>query len=261
MKKISHFVSVLIAAFALSILFGAPTFAADSVSITVGDSPNITLERNTLGTASVDVFVTSTATNGYTLSLTDSDEDNSLKSQFGDAINPLSTSSTADNFGTNSWGVKVGSNYLPVPKLSDEAIELYKSTTTAENEKTTATPEEVMAMAKSYRKPDLCNYFCTHECAIGKEWVPPIREKPIEAIVLEMLDTLNNLEKDRNRLIEITSDGVIHDDQIADFVRVRSQLERMRSVVDSLRLWFDAAVAQGSVNVEILNDVLRRTEE
>lgn len=130
-----------------------------------------------------------------------------------------------------------------------------------ENEKTTATPEEVMAMAKSYRKPDLCNYFCTHECAIGKEWVPPIREKPIEAIVLEMLDTLNNLEKDRNRLIEITSDGVIHDDQIADFVRVRSQLERMRSVVDSLRLWFDAAVAQGSVNVEILNDVLRRTEE
>lgn len=139
MKFISRFVSALIATFALSILFGAPTFAADSLSITVGDSPSITLERNTLGTASVDVFVTSTATNGYTLSITDSDEDNSLKSQFGDAINPLSATSTADNFGTDSWGVKVGNNYLPVPKLSGEAVELYKSTTTAENEKTTVT--------------------------------------------------------------------------------------------------------------------------
>ena len=75
---------------------------------------------------------------------------------------------------------------------------------------------------------------------------------------LEMLDTLNNLEKDRNRLIEITSDGVIHDDQIEDFVHIRAQLERMRSVVDSLRLWFDNAVANGSVNKEILQDVLRR---
>ncbi len=127
-----------------------------------------------------------------------------------------------------------------------------------ENEKTTAAPEEVMAMAKAYAKPELCNYYCTHECAIGREWVPPIREKPIEAIVLEMLDTLNNLEKDRNRLIEITSDGVIHDDQIEDFVHIRAQLERMRSVVDSLRLWFDNAVAQGNVNKEILQDVLRR---
>ncbi len=127
-----------------------------------------------------------------------------------------------------------------------------------ENEKTTAAPDEVMAMAKAYAKPELCNYFCTHECAIGREWVPPIREKPIEAIVLEMLDTLNNLEKNRNRLIEITSDGVIHDDQIEDFVRIRAQLDRMRSVVDSLRLWFDNAVANGSVNEEILKDVLRR---
>ena len=129
-----------------------------------------------------------------------------------------------------------------------------------ENEKTTAAPEEVMAMAQAYARPELCNHYCTHECAIGRVWVPEIREKPIEAIVLEMLDTLNNLEKDRNRLIEITSDGVIHDDQIEDFVRIRAQLWRMRAVVDSLRLWFDTAVAGGSVNEEILRDALRRVE-
>ena len=129
-----------------------------------------------------------------------------------------------------------------------------------ENEKAAAAPDEVMAKAKAYGKPELCNYYCTHECAIGREWVPPIREKPIEAIVLEMLDTLNNLERDRNRLIEITSDGAIGDDQIEDFVRIRSQLERMWSVVASLRLWFDAAVTQGNVHEEILQNVLQRAK-
>ena len=126
-----------------------------------------------------------------------------------------------------------------------------------ESEKTTATPEEVLAMVKAYRSPELCNYYCSHECAIGRGSVREVREKPIEAIVLEMLDTLNHLEKYRDRLIEITSDGVIHDDQIEDFARIRAELERMGAVVDALGLWLDTTVAEGKINTQILDAVLR----
>lgn len=31
-----------------------------------------------------------------------------------------------------------------------------------------AHPEDVMLMAQAYKKPELCNYFCTKECQIGK---------------------------------------------------------------------------------------------
>ena len=127
-----------------------------------------------------------------------------------------------------------------------------------ESEKTTATPDEVLAMVRAYKSPDLCNYYCTHECAIGRGTVREVREKPIEAIVLEMLDTLNHLEKRRDRLIEITSDGVIHDDQIEDFVRIRSELARMGAVVDALELWFDTTVAEGKLNTRILEAVLQK---
>ena len=127
-----------------------------------------------------------------------------------------------------------------------------------ENEKTTATPEEALAMAEAYKSPELCNFYCTHECAIGRKYVHEVRERPIEAIVLEMLDALNHLEKSRERLIEITSDGVIHDDQIEDFVRIRDELARMGAVVDSLELWFDSAVMQGKIDTHILETVLRR---
>lgn len=124
-----------------------------------------------------------------------------------------------------------------------------------ESEKTTAAPEEVLAMVEAYRSPDLCNYYCSHECAIGRGSVREVRERPIEAIVLEMLDTLNHLEKYRDRLIEITSDGVIHDDQIEDFARIRRELARMGAVVDSMQLWFDTTVAEGKINADVLKTV------
>ncbi len=136
--------------------------------------------------------------------------------------------------------------------ISDSRIEKIES------EKVTATPEEILALSKAYKKPELCNYYCSHECAIGKKYVPEVKSKPIEKIVLEMLATLNNLEKNKDRLIEITSDGVIHDDEIEDFMAISRQLEHIATSADSLRFWLDKTIASGEINREILNKVLEK---
>ena len=49
-----------------------------------------------------------------------------------------------------------------------------------EHEKTVPHPEEILAMADCYKNPALCNYFCSHECPIGKEYVPEIKAKEKE---------------------------------------------------------------------------------
>lgn len=36
-----------------------------------------------------------------------------------------------------------------------------------ENERCLPQPEEVLIMADKYRQPDLCNYYCSHQCLIG----------------------------------------------------------------------------------------------
>ncbi len=51
-------------------------------------------------------------------------------------------------------------------------------------------PEDVVMLAKAYNKPELCNYFCTHECAIGKTDVPKAKDSSLSEIVLGMLSTL-----------------------------------------------------------------------
>ena len=124
-----------------------------------------------------------------------------------------------------------------------------------ESEKSAPHPEEILAMADAYKKPVLCNYYCSKGCPIGKEYVPEIQVKDLAQITLEMLASLNSVDKEKNRLIEITSDGVIHDDQIADFVRIRRELSRMGAIVDSLELWFDTTVAEDKINRQILDSI------
>ncbi|MCR5267752.1 MAG: helix-turn-helix transcriptional regulator [Lachnospiraceae bacterium] len=114
-----------------------------------------------------------------------------------------------------------------------------------ENEKSAAHPDEVLAMSKAYKNPSLCNYYCSHECPIGQKYVPEVESKVLEKITLEMLATLNTLSAEKDRLIEITVDGKITEDEIGDFKKIKEHLSQMSLAIDSLNLWVDNAIASG----------------
>lgn len=117
-----------------------------------------------------------------------------------------------------------------------------------ENERTLPHPEEILAMAECYRNPSLCNYFCSHECPIGREYVPEIKAKELSQITLEMLATLNTLTQAKERLIEITVDGEISEDEMPDFLAIQQELERMSMIVDSLNLWIRNTIISGKID-------------
>ena len=116
-----------------------------------------------------------------------------------------------------------------------------------ESEKSLAHPDEVMVMADAYKKPNLCNYFCSHECPIGREYVPEIQPKDLSQIVLEMLASLNTIDKHRDRLIEITADGKIGTDEMTDFQTIQEQLSKISLSVESLKLWVEDTIANGKI--------------
>ena len=116
-----------------------------------------------------------------------------------------------------------------------------------ENEKSCPHPDEILAMADCYKTPSLCNYYCSHECPIGQGTVPELTLKDLSQIVLETLASLNAMENEKNRLIEITVDGKITDDEREDFERIQAQLEEISIAVDSLKLWVAQAIADGKM--------------
>ncbi len=111
-----------------------------------------------------------------------------------------------------------------------------------EAEKVPARPEEILKMAQVYKNPVLSNYYCSHECPIGQIYVPEIQLKDLSQITLEMLATLNALDKEKNRLIEITVDGVISEEEERDFTAIRERLRDMSRAISSLTLWADNAI-------------------
>lgn len=123
-----------------------------------------------------------------------------------------------------------------------------------ENERTVPHPDEVLAMAEGYKNPSLCNYFCSRECPIGREYVPEVRVKDLSQITLEMLATLNKLTHEKERLIEITVDGELTEDEIPDFVKIKDDLEKMALAIDSLNLWVDQTIASGKIDKKLLED-------
>lgn len=122
-----------------------------------------------------------------------------------------------------------------------------------ESEKSLPHPDEIMAMAECYKQPDLCNYFCSHECPIGQEYVPEVKIKDLSQITLEMVASLNSLEKEKNRLIEITVDGQITEDEFEDFKRIQSQLDNISMAVDSMKLWIQKTIADGKLAQDVLD--------
>ena len=118
-----------------------------------------------------------------------------------------------------------------------------------ESERSAPHPEEVLAMAEAYRDPMLRNAYCTRECPIGKRYVPRAEEKSISQITLDMVVTLNDLMRDRDRLMEITVDGTVSAEEQKDFRKIRENLERMSGAIESLRLWVDGAMGRETEEV------------
>lgn len=126
--------------------------------------------------------------------------------------------------------------------LSPERIEKIES------EKAVPHPDEVMTMEAGYKNPELCNYYCTHECPIGKKYVPEAKLKDFAQITVEILASLNAMEKEKNRLIEISLDGRVNDYERKDFDVILDKLNRIDKSIQGMRIWIEDAMNTGKID-------------
>ena len=124
-----------------------------------------------------------------------------------------------------------------------------------ENEKSTPHPDEVLEMSIAYKNPNICNHYCANECPIGQQYVPEIKIQDLCRIVLEMLSSLNAVSKKKERLIEITADGRISEDEIRDFINIQEELEKISITVETLQLWAEQMLANGMIDAEVYNRI------
>lgn len=125
-----------------------------------------------------------------------------------------------------------------VPGFSPERIEKI------ENGRTQIQPEDVILLAEHYRAPSLLNYYCCNECPIGETQVIRAESKELTQIAVETLNAVNQMDRIKNRLLEIAEDGQARKDEYEDFMKIKSVLDRIAQSVSNLRLWMDEQIAE-----------------
>ena len=113
-------------------------------------------------------------------------------------------------------------------------------------------------MADKFKSPELCNYYCSNQCPIGKQYVPEVKIQDLSKIILKMVNSLNTVQDNQRRLISITADGVIDDIEIDDFIDIQEELEKISITVEALQLWSEQMVANGEINMEKYEDRRKR---
>ena len=120
-------------------------------------------------------------------------------------------------------------------------------------------PDEVIAMAHAYNSATICNYYCSHDCEIGQEYVPEIQIRHLTQAVVETLSSLRSLDKLKDNLIDITADGIIQETELQELAEILDGFDRVSLAIDSFKLWVENKVTAGIIDKEAL-DAARNKE-
>ncbi len=97
-------------------------------------------------------------------------------------------------------------------------------------------PDDVVSMAKVYDAPELCNYYCTKQCPIGKG-EPTLIYEDLNEISVRLMTALHMLQNANDTIYRILEDGRIDEDEKRDFANVIETLKKLSYSADSLELW------------------------
>ena len=100
--------------------------------------------------------------------------------------------------------------------------------------------DKIVLMADLYKSPELKIWYCTSECPIGKtaSVIPSPEMNSIERATLCLLKLLNggNVDEVTKKLIDITADGIVTDDEAVDFQEVMDYLDDLIKTAGELKL-------------------------
>ena len=107
-----------------------------------------------------------------------------------------------------------------------------------EDESVKIQPEDIVALSKAYNRPELRNYYCCHQCDIGKIDAPEVTDaNNVHKTLVEMAVSLESVNAQKLRLMEILADGKVDDAEISDLNKILDELEKISMTIEAIQLW------------------------
>lgn len=120
--------------------------------------------------------------------------------------------------------------------------------------------DKAVLMADRYNAPHLLNYYCLHECPIGRQ--RPISDEVvgIDRVTLKLLKKLrvDQLDEIKEKLVDIAEDGIISEDEKPDMKAIMEYLDDLSKTISEIQVAGKRAL--GRLGGEV-NDEPERAEE
>lgn len=97
-------------------------------------------------------------------------------------------------------------------------------------------PDMIIKMADLYKAPELKNLYCREMCPLGCD-MPKVELEDLDRITVKALATFRNIEEQKEKLLDIASDGIISEEEKPDFVKVIQAMDELASVAFNLKAW------------------------
>ena len=97
--------------------------------------------------------------------------------------------------------------------------------------------EMVVRMADLYSAPELRNWYCTHDCPIGRLDVAPVKLEDLDRLAIELQDCLKKAGADREDLLDIAADGKIDEEERPRLEKILCDLDKIAEGAKDLKLW------------------------
>ena len=127
-------------------------------------------------------------------------------------------------------------------KLSREesAHRLYIGTRTLadyESGRTIAPPDVVMRMAEVYQEPELPADYCSKICPIGQVLAHSLDRSEFAVTVLRVLKEFADVERLKDQLIHIASDGKVCAQEVDEFKAIMREMVELERQIGELKFF------------------------
>ena len=107
-----------------------------------------------------------------------------------------------------------------------------------EREPEKSKPIDIIGLSIAYNKPELRNHYCCNDCEIGKIDAPVVEDASnIHKILVNMAVSLDSVNNQKLRLMQILEDGKVDDNEVNDLNKILDELEKISMTVEAIQLW------------------------
>lgn len=97
--------------------------------------------------------------------------------------------------------------------------------------------EMVVKMADLYGAPELKNYYCTHDCPIGRDSFPQLQVEELDRLAIKIFSAFRQAFEVKEELLDIAADGIIDDEERPRLQHIITDLEAISTYAQELKLW------------------------